>query len=42
MRWCPHASHCSTWPPSAAVRHDSIAVITRRWAVDSAEPVAAR
>ena len=34
----PQRSHCSTWPPSAAVRHVSIAVMTRRWAVDSDAP----
>ena len=31
-------SHCSTWPPSAAVRQISIAVITRRCAVDEDPP----
>jgi hypothetical protein len=41
-RWCPHWSHCSTWPPSAAVRHCSMACITRRWAVDSSAPARAR
>ena len=35
MRWQPQWSHCSTWPPSAAVRQSSIAVMTRRWTVDS-------
>ena len=38
MRWWPQGSHCSTWPPSAAVRHRSIAVMTRRCAVDSDAP----
>ena len=30
-RSCPQSSHCSTWPPSAAVRHASMAPMTRRW-----------
>ena len=29
MRWWPQASHCSTCPPSAAVRQRSMALITR-------------
>ena len=33
MRWWPQASHASTWPPRTAVRHVSIAVITRPWLV---------
>ena len=40
-RW-PQWSHCSTWPPSAAVRHCSMAVITRLWAVDRTVPTWAR
>ena len=31
MRVWAHSSQRSTWPPSAAVRHVSIAVMTRRW-----------
>ena len=30
MRTSPHAVQRSTWPPSAAVRHSSMALITRR------------
>ena len=30
MRWWPQASHCSRWPPSAAVRQRSMSVMTRR------------
>ena len=30
MRVMPQSSHCSTWPPSAAVRQASIAAMTRR------------
>ena len=41
-RWCPHRSHCSTWPPRAAVRQASIAVMTRRSAVESEPPAWAR
>ena len=32
MRVWAQSSQRSTWPPSAAVRHISIAVMTRRWA----------
>src|SRR4249919_1314090 len=32
MRVWPQSSQRSTWPPRAAVRQISIAVITRRWA----------
>ena len=38
----PHRSHCSTCPPRAAVRHCSIACITRRWAVESAPAIWSR
>jgi hypothetical protein len=31
MRVCAQSSQRSTWPPSAAVRQTSIAVMTRRW-----------
>ena len=31
-----------SWPPRAAVRHCSMAVITRRWAVERAAPSSAR
>lgn len=31
-RWCPHPSHASTCPPSAAVRHRAIARIACLWA----------
>lgn len=30
MRVAPQSSHCSTWPPSTAVRHAVIAPMTRR------------
>jgi hypothetical protein len=30
IRIVPQSSHCSTWPPSAAVRHAVMAPITRR------------
>lgn len=40
MRRCPQASQASTWPPSAAVRQVSIAVMTRWWAVVCAGPAA--
>ena len=36
----PQRSHGSTWPPRAAVRHDAIAAITRRCAIDSYGPAA--
>src|SRR5918998_6749695 len=32
MRRCPQSWQASTWPPSAAVRHCSIADITLSWA----------
>src|SRR5437764_211840 len=32
MRRCPQSWQASTWPPSAAVRHCSIAAITLSWA----------
>jgi hypothetical protein len=38
----PVASVDAVPEPSAAVRHVSIAVITRRWAVESEGPAAAR
>ena len=41
-RRCPQRSHCSTWPPRAAVRHCVRAVITRRCAVERAAPTRAR
>ena len=31
MRVAPQLSHCSMWPPSAAVRQRSIALITFNW-----------
>ena len=30
MRITPQSLHCSTWPPSAAVRHAVMAAMTRR------------
>ena len=31
MRVCAQSSHCSTWPPRAAVRQRSMADITFNW-----------
>jgi hypothetical protein len=42
MRVCAQRSHCSTCPPRAAVRHCSIAVITRRCVIDSERPTWSR
>ena len=42
MRVCPQWSHCSTWPPSAAVRHCVIAVRTRRCVIGSDGPMWSR
>ena len=42
MRVCAQSSQRSTWPPSAAVRQISIAVMTRRWARLRCPALAAR
>ena len=42
MRVWAQSSHCSTWPPSGAVRHISTAVMTRRWARLRCPALAAR
>src|SRR5262245_13301794 len=40
-RW-PQWSHCSTWPPRAAVRQRARALRVRRWLADKEEPYWAR
>src|SRR5262245_59055352 len=39
FRSWPHSSHRSRWPPKADVRHNSIAVMARRCAVDIDAPM---
>src|SRR5882672_3326354 len=42
MRVWVQSSHRSTWPPSADVRHVSMAVMTRRWPRPICPALAAR
>src|SRR4051812_5007984 len=42
MRVWAQAAHCSTWPPSSAVRQSSTARMTRRWARLRCPALAAR